>query len=572
VTPEPRINPQEASVIPPFRADLAFPELSSAMLARIATYGHKEHYIPHEPLWKRGQRDVDLFVVLSGEVEITAQDDREAHRVLARLRAGQFSGELDLLSSRHTLVDGSTLTDCELLRIPRANLRRLMKSEGEFANLIMQAAIWRRLGILERASASITLVGEHTSSDTLLLQTFLSRNGYPYRLLEPSAEGLAAYEWLPSGEIHLNLPTVVLPDGRILERPATYTLADELGLTEPLSEQETFDVVVVGAGPSGLAAAVYAASEGLKTIVIDGLGPGGQAGASSKIENYLGFPTGVSGQELAARAQAQAQKFGARLFVSREVRSIGRIGQIFLMGLSDRSQLRSRSVILATGAQYRKLTAENYSKYEGRGIHYAATGIEALLCGNQEIVVVGGGNSAGQAAIYLSGFSAHVHMIVRARDLGISMSDYLVSRIVTSHKITVYLSSEVTKVDGNTDLDLVTWVDRRTQAVHERRINNMFVMIGAEPNSGWLYGTVALNSKGFVQTGTSIKSTSRFGTSLEGVFAVGDVREGSIKRVASAVGEGASVVSDLHLYLLDYANSRGVSQHSGESVVVLNNQ
>jgi thioredoxin reductase (NADPH) len=350
------------------------------------------------------------------------------------------------------------------------------------------------------------------------------------------------------------LPVVVLPDKDFLRNPSTPELADALGLTESFDPERVYDVTVVGAGPAGLAAAVYGASEGLDTLVIEPLAPGGQAGTSSKIENYLGFPTGISGQALAGRAQIQAQKFGARLAISRRAASIQCDCSPYCVELEDGQRIATRSIIIATGASYRKLDVANYDKFEGQGIHYAATWIEGNLCSNEEVIVVGGGNSAGQAAVFLSQHARHVHMLVRSEGLAATMSDYLIQRIEASPKITLHSHTEITALDGDPFLERVTWTHRNTGESETRDIGNVFVMIGAVPNTAWLDGCVALDRGGFVITGRDgegMALPSPYATEKPGIFAVGDVRSGSTKRVASGVGEGSVVVSAVHTYLAD---------------------
>ena len=533
-----------------FRPEMAFPYLTEDMIERLRGYGFLQTCPADTPLWARGEREVDMFVILKGEIEVYEQGEDGRKKSVSHLREGQFSGELDLLSARRTLVDGCALTECDLLRVPRSELQRLMRAEGDIANLIMQATIWRRLGILERSFAGIVLLGHGTAAETIQLQRFLTRNGYPHRLLEPTAEQSAKAEALdPSTDEDL-LPAIVLADGRVLHRPTIAELADELGLTEELDPAFTFDLAVVGAGPSGLAAAVYGASEGLSTLVIEGIAPGGQAGTSSKIENYLGFPTGVSGQELATRAQVQAQKFGARLAISRDVVAMNHSQGVHHLTLAGGATVSARAVVIATGAQYRKLTAENYERFEGQGIQYAATAMEATLCRDREVVVVGGGNSAGQAAVFLSGIAKHVHLIIRRGSLAETMSRYLISRIESAARITLHPNTEIEHLDGDNVLRCATWVNRETGERETRMVASVFVMVGAEPNTGWLYGTLALDNKGFVITGTekAFEST-RYATSVPGIYAVGDVRSDSVKRVASAVGEGSVVVADVHRYL-----------------------
>ncbi len=543
----------QASVVAPlpstFRPEMAFPFLTEEMLVRIARYGQEEVFAPGTALWTRGEREVDLFVVLQGIVEISAQGENGNFEPLTTLNPRQFSGELDLLSSRTTLVNGCTLVRSVLLRIPRSQLQRLMRSEGDIANLIMQATVWRRLGIIERSATGIILLGRSTAAETIQLQRFLTRNSYPHRLLESTAHQSASAE-IGSVQDGYLLPAILLPDGRVLHQPTLAELADDLGLTELIDPEQIYDLAIVGAGPSGLAAAVYGASEGLSTLVVEGIAPGGQAGTSSKIENYLGFPTGVSGQELANRAQVQAQKFGARLAIARDVTAIDQVDALHVLTLAGGSKVRSRTVVVATGAQYRKLSLENYEQFEGQGIQYAATAMEANLCRDQEVVVVGGGNSAGQAALFLSGAAKHVHLVVRGSALADTMSRYLITRIDSSARITVHARTEIERLDGDAVLRCVTWVNRRTGVRETRQVSSMFVMIGAEPNSGWLYGTLALDKKGFILTGTPASfENTRYATSVPGIYAVGDVRSDSVKRVASAVGEGSVVISDIHRYL-----------------------
>ena len=406
------------------------------------------------------------------------------------------------------------------------------------------------------------LLGHTGDAETTELQRFLIRNSYPYRIVEePQEEAPLLDDGL--SDVQSSLPAVVLSDGRTLYRPTIAELADELGITELPDPEMIYDVTVVGAGPAGLAAAVYAASEGLCTIVIEGTAPGGQAGTSSKIENYLGFPTGISGQRLASRAQLQALKFGVRFAISREVITAEQVDGIHKLTLAGGISVCSRSVVVASGAQYRKLSVKNYNRFENDGIYYAATAMESLLCRDNEVIVVGGGNSAGQAAAFLSGIAKHVHHIVRGESLAKTMSQYLISRIESSSRITLYTDSEIVKLEGGSSLESVAWTNRKSGEATVKPIGNVFVMIGAEPNSGWLFGTVKLDKKGFICTGgTDGFEATPYATSVPGMVAVGDVRSNSVKRVASAVGEGSVVISDVHRYLADHRNSFAVEPHS----------
>jgi thioredoxin reductase (NADPH) len=541
------------TLLTPFRPEMAFPYLTNEMVERLKGYGTEESFRPEASLWSRGDREVDMFVVLKGTVEVYAVVDDGVRQSIATLGEQQFTGELDLLSNRRSLVDCCTVTECSLLRVRRSELQRLIRSEGDIANLIMQATIYRRLGILQRAESGIVLVGRSDAAETIQLQRFLIRNNYPHRLLEPTDEQASNMVSKQFPEQYL-IPAVILPDGRVMQRPGFAELADELGMTEVLDPTTTYDIAVVGAGPAGLAAAVYGASEGLSTIVLEGIAPGGQAGTSSKIENYLGFPTGVSGHELADRAQVQAQKFGARLAIARDVIGIDSADGIHVLKLAGGAVVRARSVVIATGAQYRKLNVENYGRFEGQGIQYAATAMEAQMCREREVAVIGGGNSAGQATVYLSGIASHVHLIIRRASLAETMSQYLISRIDNSPRITLHAESEIERLDGETVLRSATWMNPKTGERKTREIGSMFVMIGAEPNTGWLYGTVTLSNKGFIVTGgTEAFENTRYATNVPGIYAVGDVRAESVKRVASAVGEGSIVISDVHRYLATHS-------------------
>jgi thioredoxin reductase (NADPH) len=539
--------------LPAFRPEMAFPHLTEEMVLRIRSYANEELFTDKTLLFERGTRRADMFVVLEGGIEVIAINADGESESVHFLDAQQFSGELNLLNAQKTLVGGRAAGDSRLLRVTRVDLQRLMRAEGDIANLIMQAVIWRRVGLVSEGVGGVTLAGRPDDAETVLLQRFLVRNIYPHRVIMADS---AAKDNHLVGTTILNddmLPAIVLADGRYLPRPRIACLADELGITELPEENVIHDVVVVGAGPSGLAAAVYAASEGLSTLVIEGIAPGGQAGTSSKIENYLGFPTGISGQRLATRAQMQALKFGVHFVISRNVVSISQVAGVHRLLLAGGMTVSSRAVIIATGAQYRKLSVEDFDRFENQGIYYAATAMESLLCRENEVIVVGGGNSAGQAAVFLSGIAKHVYLIVRASTLATTMSQYLISRIENSAHITVFTDSEIEELAGDSKLERVVWVNRKDGQRVSRSIGAIFVMIGAQPNSGWLYGTLKLDSKGFVITGTpeGFESTP-YATSVPGIYAVGDVRANSVKRVASAVGEGSVAVSDVHRYLADH--------------------
>jgi thioredoxin reductase (NADPH) len=541
-----------------FRRDLAFPTLGEETVERLRPYGNEESFAANATLYTHGDRQTDMFVVLEGGIDIVLPSGDGGEKVFARFRRFDFSGEFNLLNSQGAIVEARTFVDSRLLRISRKELRLLMRAEGDIANLIVQAAIWRRIGLNAEALSGVVLRGRSGDSELMLLQRFFVRNTYPHRI-----DAIAKDDFIETGKRGSELPAVLLADGRLLVRPTITALADELGITELPDSETTYDVAVVGGGPSGLAAAVYAASEGLSTIVIEGIAPGGQAGTSSKIENYLGFPTGVSGQQLASRAQLQALKFGVHFAISRETITVEQIDGIHKLTLAGGVPVWARSVVVATGAQYRILSLRRESDFENRGLYYAATAMESLLCREREIIVVGGGNSAGQASVFMSGVAKHVHHIVRGPSLESTMSQYLISRIDSSARITLYTDSEIDKLDGESALEFVTWTNRKTGESITRPIGSVFVMIGAEPNSGWLFGSAKLDKKGFILTGTThgFESTP-YATSVPGMYAVGDVRANSVKRIASAVGEGSVVISDVHRYLADHRNNVTVPPNS----------
>lgn len=527
------------------RQEQIFPVLSAEMVARMEQFGKEETFEPGSYLFRRGDRSVDFFLVIEGGVEIDEYDEAGQPRIVHTHRARQFTGELDLFNDRKILVSGIARGKTRVIRIARADFRRMIASEPDIGEIIMRAFILRRVALLQHAQGGVTLVGPGHAADMVRLNAFLTRNGYPHRTIDTETDADAA-GFLACFNLSAEELPVVIADGQPLRNPSNHELADILGLTIEIDPNQVFDVVVVGAGPSGLAAAVYAASEGLSTIILEGTAPGGQAGTSSKIENYLGFPTGISGPALAGRAQVQAQKFGARLAVSRNVTGIDCAVMPRTLTLEDGVAVKARSVVIASGARYRKLDLPDYDRFEGAGVHYAATAMEAQLCANADVVVVGGGNSAGQAAVFLSRHARHVHILVRGEGLRATMSSYLVDRIASSSRITLHPFSEVVALEGDHYLTALSWRNRQTGSVTHLAVGALFVMIGAVPNTYWLDGCLDLDPQGFVVTGTD---GSPFQTSTAGIFAVGDVRSGSVKRVASGVGEGSVVVHTIHRYL-----------------------
>lgn len=538
--PSPDADPSD----PYLRKGQTYPQLSPDMAQRIAAFGTEEEIPQGTSLFRRGQRSVDFFLVVDGAIEIFDVDEHGNEHVFNVHRDRQFTGEIDLFNDRQVLVSGRAAQDSRVVRVKRDSFRKLITAESDIGEVLMRAFILRRVGLMLHAQGGVVLVGAHHAADTVRIEQFLTRNGYPHRLVDTETDADAKSFLAEFAITESELP-VLIADGEVLRNPPNALVADKLGIMIEIDPHHVHDVVVVGAGPAGLSAAVYAASEGLDTLVIDGVAPGGQAATSSKIENYLGFPTGISGQALAGRAQTQAQKFGARIAVSRAATGLRTAGETYCIALDDGSTAAARAVVIATGARYRKLDIPGYERFEGAGLHYAATAVESQLCVGNEVVVVGGGNSAGQAAVYLSRTVSCVHMIVRSAGLALTMSRYLVDRIEASPRITLYPHTEIAEIEGGASLDHVTWANRKTGARERRRIAALFVMIGAEPNTDWLDGCVALDERGFVKP----VGSSLFTTSSPGVFAVGDVRSGSVKRVASAVGEGSVAVQSIHAYL-----------------------
>lgn len=529
----------------------AFPRLTSDMVERIIPFGRKDRFDGGTYLYEVGDREVDFFVILNGSVDVFESDGQGGHALIATHRENQFTGELHHLSGRAVLVCGRATVSTSVIRLSRPSLLRLVSAEPDIGEIILRSFILRRARLLEHAEGGTVVVGSCRAGDTVRIQTFLERNGYPYRCLDTDTDEVARAAMESFHADTDNLPIVVLNGVKVLTRPTNRDLAEALGITERLNPSHLYDVVVVGAGPSGLAAAVYAASEGLDTLVLEAVGPGGQASTSSRIENYLGFPMGISGQDLARRAQIQAQKFGARFVVADAACRLDCTCYPFRVHLEAGNVVFGRSVVVATGARYRRLDLPESPRFEGKGIHYAATSIESQLCEGTEVAVVGGGNSAGQAAIFLSAAARHVHLIVRGNGLSDTMSDYLVGRIAVSPRITLHTLSQITSLVGGNYLSSVRWLQHGKHEF-EQPISNLFLMIGAVPNTDWLDGCVELDNRGFILTGHDNNGAPRnspYATSVPGIFAVGDVRAQSVKRVASSVGEGSVVVHSIHGWL-----------------------
>jgi thioredoxin reductase (NADPH) len=538
------------------RYDQIYPTLDPIEIERVRRFGEVRSFAAGEPLWVVGHVAPGLMVILAGEVAVTDRDAFDNHKPIVIHRPGNFLGELALLSGRPALVEAIARDAVEALIIPPERLRALMIAEAELGERIMRALILRRVAILQAGVGGPIILGRPENGDVLRLEGFLRRNGHPHQLLNPEADAPAK---VLIERFHIDpgqLPIVLCPGGQLLRNPGEDELARCLGLVGPIDPDRLYDVAVVGAGPAGLATAVYAASEGLSVVVLDCRAFGGQAGASARIENYLGFPTGISGMALMARAYNQAQKFGAEMAIPDEVTSLaadeapGR----FRLNLQVGERVNARAVVLATGARYRRLDVENLDAFEAASVHYWASPLEAQLCANQEVVLVGAGNSAGQAAVYLASQSAKVWMLVRRSDLALTMSRYLVDRIRGLANINVVTDATITGLEGRDGmLEAVRWRIGATGEEVRRAITHLFLFIGAEPNTDWLDGSnVALDAKGFVLTGDDAGGARHaLETTRRGVFAIGDVRAKSVKRVAAAVGEGAQVVAALHAFLAD---------------------
>jgi thioredoxin reductase (NADPH) len=523
--------------------------VTPAMMKRLRGYGETEPVEPGGQLFKQGDRLVDFFVVVAGEVELYERKGRTSYEVASTLAKLQFTGELDLLNDRPTLLNCRAVMKSTVLRISRESVRKLMRTELDIAELILTEWIVRRARLVNDRQGGIIVVGDSHAAETMRIERFLIGNGHPHQLIDSNLNQEAEVLLRALDVESDQLPVVFFSDGTTLRKPENTVLAKKLGFDQDLGEHTEYDLAVVGGGPAGLAAAVYGASEGLTTLVIEGTAPGGQAGTSSKIENYLGFPTGVSGHELAQNATVQAQKFGARFAISRDVTEIQPTGGGYFLSLEGGKTIFARAIVVATGARYRRLDVPNYRKFEYQGVHYAATAMEAARCVGKEVVVVGGGNSAGQAALHLALSASHVHLLIRGEGLKATMSAYLIQRIASSSRITLHSHSEIVSLDGDTHLRSVSWCNRKTHKTRSCQTGNVFVMIGALPNTEWLCGRLELDVNGFVITSPRDGDGCAFETSLPGVYAVGDVRASSVKRVANAVGEGSVVVSYVHRYI-----------------------
>jgi len=524
----------------------AWPALSDDLLAVLRRHGQTRDVARGELLFDVGEDSYDLFYIESGAVDIL---DRTGDRTVVRIEAGHFLGELGMLMGQKTFLASVAATETRVIVVTQSRLRELVATVPEVGDVIVTAFAARRRLLVEWREGALILVGRDGDPGALRLREFASRSLIPYRWVDRADEAAIAQvaqlcDLPPTGTV------AVVGRAQVLRGPSPRELAQAMGLDLVADTDETFDVLVVGAGPAGLAASVYAASEGLSVLVIEDTAIGGQAGTSSRIENYLGFPRGVSGAELAYRGEVQAIKFGARITAPRRATSLEFSDGLFSIGLDDERRVRGRTVILASGVQYRRLPLPHLEKLEGRGVYYAATDLEARFIRDQEVAIVGGGNSAGQAAMFLSRYARRVHVVVRGEGLSATMSSYLSQRIESDARIHLWTRSEVCRLGGDDALDSVTLCHRETGRETRLDVGALFIMAGAAPNTGWLNGRVELDSKGFILTGRDAGAGGEgYATSLPGVYAVGDIRAGSVKRVASAVGEGSVVVSAVHGHL-----------------------
>jgi len=540
------------------RRDQMFPSLSPEEIDRIRRFGDIAHARAGAMLAQAGEVSPGLMVVLEGRARVSRRDAHDESHMIVEHEPGHFIGELAQLSNRPSLVDVQAVTDVEVLRIKPDRLRAVLIAEAELGERIMRALILRRVGLLE-AGAGPVILGRTGDGDVIRLSGFLSRNGHPYQQLDPDTVDCARVLIQRFSIDEAELPIVLCPGGQILRHPSNAELARCLGMVGDLDPNRIYDVAVVGAGPAGLATAVYAASEGLSVLVLDTRAFGGQAGASARIENYLGFPTGVSGMALMARAYNQAQKFGANLAIPDEVASLecaADVGQSDLDGyhlkLASGETTQAKTVVIASGARYRRLEVSNLDEFEGSSVHYWASPLEAKLCAGQEVALVGAGNSAGQAAVYLASQVKKVWLVIRGKSLDASMSRYLIERIESLPNIEVVVRNEIVELEGeNGQLRAIRHRNLDTGEEDRCEISHLFLFIGAAPNTGWLAECrVELDNHGFVRTGPDLApGHPSLQTSRHGVFAIGDVRAGSVKRVAAAVGEGAQVVAAIHAYL-----------------------
>jgi thioredoxin reductase (NADPH) len=542
----------------------AFPLLTAAQIERVRPLGRSRSVHRGESLFEPDDTAVPFFVLLSGQMEIV-QPALDGERPVTSHGPGEFTGEMTMISGQRCLVRGRVTEPGDFLELSRDALLALVAKDAELSEIVMRAFILRRLALVRGGYGNAILMGSRHSGQSLRLREFFSRNGYPYTYVDLDTDR-TAQELLDRFAVTASEVPVLICHGRtVLRSPSIQEVADCLGFNVGIDNAHVRDLIIVGAGPAGLAAAVYGASEGLNVLLIESQSPGGQAGSSSKIENYLGFPTGVSGLELASRATTQAQKFGANIMIARGASRIECDSRPYAVVLDSGERLATKTIVIATGAQYSKPQLVNREKFEGKGIYYGATFIESQWCEGEQVAVVGGGNSAGQAAVFLSQTAHHVHMLVRAAELSSTMSRYLIQRLTENPNIELHFNTEIIALEGDSSLERITWRDRKTGEASSHAIRHLFLMTGASPRTEWLRGCLALDEKGFILTGRDMTDAAprespawpltrpphMLETSLPGVFAVGDARAGNVKRVASAVGEGAICVMMVHQTLAE---------------------
>jgi thioredoxin reductase (NADPH) len=538
-----------------------FPQLTTAQIARLSAHGTRRNMSKGEVLAEPGDRNRPVLVVLSGSIEVV-QPGLSGEVLVVVHTAGSFTGEMSTLQGIGTLVRSRVREAGEILVITDERLRTIIQTDAELSEIFMRAFILRRVGLLDSKSGDVILLGSSHSAGTLRLQQFLTRNSYPYVNLDVNTDS-SVQALLERFHVQAaDVPVVLCRGAVVLKNPSNEEVAACLGMNQLIDDDRIRDLIVVGAGPAGLAAAVYGASEGLDVLVLETGTPGGQAGSSSKIENYLGFPTGISGLALAARARIQAQKFGAEIRTAYSAMKLNCGARPYVIDLCHGHAVRARCVVIATGAEYRRLAIENVARFLGTGVYYAATNTEVRRCEMRDVIVVGGGNSAGQAAVFLAGRCSHVHLLVRSRGLADSMSSYLIRRIADMPNITLHANTEIVSLQGGEQLERVIWRTAPGNVPETHPIGHVFLMTGAVPSTRWLHGCIALNDKGFVRTGmdltaadlaagAAVRPAQSFETNWPGIFAVGDVRCGSVKRVAAAVGEGSACVQQVHQALHD---------------------
>jgi thioredoxin reductase (NADPH) len=543
------------------RAEQAFPTLSPTQIERFASYGREREIRRGEVLIEAGQETMLFFVVRAGRIEI-ASPAGNSETIVAVHGPGQFTGEINMLSGRRALFQARAAESGSVIELDRARLLAVVQTDSELSEILMRAFILRRVELVAHAIGDVVLIGSSHSAGTLRIKEFLTRNGYPYAYVDLDRE-VDVQDLLDRFHVAIqDIPVLICRGVSVLRNPANHEIADCLGFNAAIDPVHVRDLLIIGAGPAGLAAAVYAASEGLDVLVLESNSPGGQAASSSKIENYLGFPTGISGQELAGRAYTQAEKFGAQVMIARGAQRLRCDRRPYAIEIDGGQKVPARAVIIATGAEYRRLDLPNLSQFEGAGVYYGATFVEAQLCRGDEVVIVGGGNSAGQAAVFLAQTSRRVHLLVRSEGLAESMSRYLIRRIEESPSIVLRTHTEIVGLEGSDHLERIQERNVVTGTTAILPVKHVFMMTGAVPSTDWLENCVALDEDGFIKTGPDLSRAdlnarkwplSRLPhlleTSLPGVFAVGDVRSGNVKRVASAVGEGSIAISFVHQVL-----------------------